>query len=175
MATLFKEQNGDLHYWECWFEGKVRIIHEGIVGDIGTTEKTKIGFFKSAKANYDELVEEKLEQGYAEQDEDDLTELVVQHPYAEGEMEDALLRRQFLEEVLEDLLHTTLLGEFDGGDVGSGTTNIFLFVNDVERATKAILQTLEEDEHTRDVRIAYLDKNDDYISLYPAGADFEIF
>jgi hypothetical protein len=70
------------------------------------------------------------ENGWEEDDLDDqpFTQLIVQFPIrGHGTVEDLHFRHQ-LEDSLDQALRSTVLGHVDGGDIGSGTINIFAIV-----------------------------------------------
>lgn len=123
----------------------------------------------------DELAEEKANEGYDYLDEDELFELVVQYSYEEDQMESTLEKRHHVEELMNECLGWTGNGSCDGGDIGSGTANIVNFVVDVEKATQTIIEELKNNNLLDGVKIAYLNPEDEeYIALYPEGAEFDL-
>ncbi|VXC42865.1 conserved hypothetical protein [Bacillus sp. 349Y] len=108
-------------------------------------------------------------------DEEELHELVIQYSYEEDRIEEALERRHAVEELMNECLGWTGNGHCDGGDIGSGTTNIFTYVVHVERAVKSILDDLQENDLIEGVKLAYGNRdNEEYEALYPKGAHFEL-
>ncbi len=172
---MMKQVDDDVLYWEVWQDGKTLIIHYGHVGDTGETEEKKLSLFQKGEKLMDELAEEKANEGYEYLDEDELSELVVQYSYEENQMEATLEKRHHVEDLLNECLGWTGNGSCDGGDIGSGTANIFNYVVDVEKATRTILEELENNNLLEGVKIAYLNPEDEeYIALYPEGADFSL-
>jgi hypothetical protein len=53
-------------------------------------------------------------------------------------------RRVKIETLLEEFLSEADLGYLDGGDIGSGTANIFCFLKPGRKGTEAIIQTLRK-------------------------------
>ncbi|PSL41011.1 hypothetical protein B0H99_103145 [Planomicrobium soli] len=174
MIKLIKEINSTLAYWEVWNDGKLLTIHSGFVGETGDTEELKLKMFERSEKVMDKLAEEKLAEGYDYLDEDELIELVLQYPYEEQHMEKALEKRHQVEDLVNNCLGWTGNGACDGGDIGSGTTNIFNYVIDVEKALKTILEELTEENLLENVKIAFLDENEEYIGIHPAGTVFEV-
>ncbi|MFE0508054.1 WGR domain-containing protein [Peribacillus butanolivorans] len=174
MIKLIKKDDNKLLYWEVWEDKKTLTIHYGSVGDTGETEEMKISLFKKAEKVMETLAEEKLNEGYEHLDEDELTELVVQHSYEENQMQEALERRHMVEDLMNECLGWTGNGFSDGGDIGSGTANVFNYVIDVEEALKAIIEELSNNNLLENVKIANLNEDEEYVSLYPKGTDFDI-
>lgn len=161
-------------YWEVWEDDKTLQVHYGLVGNTGNTEEVKLNFFEKAEKVMEKLAEEKLNEGYEHLDEEELIELVVQHPYVEAQMEEALERRHIVEHLMNECLGWTGNGFCDGGDIGSGTTNVVNYVINVKKALKTITKELSDNNLLNKVKIAYLDKDEEYVCLYPEGADFDL-
>lgn len=173
MIKMIKHFDDKVYYWEVWQNGKYVVVHFGMVGDKGETEKKKLSLFQNAEKLMNELAKEKKIEGYSYLDEDKLIELVVQYSYEESEMEKALNLRHSVEDLMNECLGWTGNGSCDGGDIGSGTANIFNYVLDVKRATKTIIEELTNNNLLEGVKIAYLNpKDEDYLTLYPEGAKF---
>lgn len=175
MIKMKKLVDEKAFYWEVWQDGKLLVIHYGIVGDTGETEEKKLSLFQRAEKLMDELAEVKANDGYEYIDEDELFELVVQYSYEEDEMDAILEKRHNVEDLLNECLGWTGNGSCDGGDIGGGTANIFNFVVDVEKATKTIVEELQNNNLLVGVKIAYLNPEDEeYIALYPEGSKFDL-
>lgn len=174
MIKLIKEIDNKLAYWEVWKDGKTLTIHSGFVGETGVTENVKLKMFERSEKIMEELTEEKLAEGYHYLDEDELIELVLQYPYEEQHMEKALEKRHEIEDLMNECLGWTGNGSSDGGDIGSGTINIFNYVIDVDKALKTIIEELTEQNLLANVKIAFLDEDEEHIGLYPKGTDFDI-
>lgn len=174
MIKLIKEINNKMAYWEVWKDGKILTIHSGFVGKTGDTNEVKLKMFERSEKIMENLAEEKLAEGYDYLDEDELIEIVLQYPYEEQHVEKALEKRQQVEDLMNECLGWTGNGSSDGGDIGTGTTNVFNYVIDVEKALNTIIKELTEHNLLANVKIAFSDENDDYVSLYPEGSDFDI-
>lgn len=174
LIKLIKQQNNQLLYWEVWKDGRTLIVHYGTVGDTGETEEIKLSLFQRAEKEMEKLAEEQLLNGYEELDEDELVEFVIQYSYKEDELEEALKKRHFVEELMNESLGWTGNGSCDGGDIGSGTINIFSFVVDVEKALHSTLQELTNHSLLDYVRIAYENDEGDYIGIYPENKEFDL-
>ncbi|RJS50130.1 WGR domain-containing protein [Bacillus sp. PK3_68] len=174
MIKMIKQLDDEIVYWEVWRDGRTLVIHYGTVGDTGETEEKKLALSQKAKKVMDELANEKANEGYDYLDEDELFELVVQYPCEENQMDAVLEKRHHVEELMNECLGWTGNGACDGGDIGSGTANIFNYVVDIEKATKTILNELKNNNFLEGVKMAYFHPEEEsYIALYPEGTKFD--
>jgi hypothetical protein len=78
---------------------------------------------------------------------DELYPVVIQYRIeGHGTMQD-YDRRVKIETLLEEFLNETDLGYLDGGDIGSGTANIFCFLKPRRNGTEAIIQALRKNSY----------------------------
>jgi hypothetical protein len=76
--------------------------------------------------------------------EDELYPVVIQYRLeGQGTMQD-YDRRVKIETFLEQFLSKADLGYLDGGDIGSGTANIFCYLKPGRKGTEAVIQTLRK-------------------------------
>lgn len=177
MIKMIKQTDEDTFYWEIWEEEEDQELleHFGIVGDQGESRRFALPTGEDAEVWMEEIAEERESEGYEYLDEEELHELVIQYSYEEDQIEEALERRHAMEELMNECLGWTGNGHCDGGDIGSGTTNIFTYVVHVERAVKSILEELQENDLIEGVKLAYGNRdNEEYEALYPKGAHFEL-
>lgn len=174
MIKLVKEVDNELVYWEDWKDDKTLTVHYGVVGDTGETEEVKLKLFEKAEKVMGRLAEEKLNDGYETVDEEELIELVVQYSYEENHMVEALEKRHMVEDLMNECLGWTGNGSCDGGDIGSGSANVFNYVIDVEKALNTTIEELSNKNLLDNVKVAFLDEDEEYVSLYPEGAEFDI-
>jgi predicted DNA-binding WGR domain protein len=165
LIKLIKKVKNQLLYWEVWESGKTLIVHFGTVGDTGKTEEIKLSLFQKAEKTMVKLVEEKVSNGYEYLDESKMIQFVVQYRYEEGEMEATLKKRHSVEGLMNECLGWTGNGSCDGGDIGSGTANIFNYVLDLDEAFKAIIEVLSNNNLLENVKIAFLNVDEEYVSL----------
>lgn len=174
MIKMIKHANDETLYWEVWEDKRKLIIHYGIVGDLGETKEQKTFPFQNAEKLMNKLAKEKAAEGYDYLDDDELFELIIQYSYDdEDQFLTMLEKRHLVEDLMNECLGWTGNGFCDGGDIGSGTANIFNYVIDVEKATQTIIQELKKNNLLDEVKIAYYSpEEEDYIVLYPKGVDF---
>lgn len=143
MIQLTKQGDSGTLYQTIYTEGRLIVQHQGIVGAWVREEdvrEVRVSRFKRLGVQILRLVEEFEHHGYREVNETDYTKLIVQFPYDEGQEVAAIERRHMMEEVIHDGLLHTGNGYCEGGDIGSGTTNIFYYVLDVEAAVSLIFE-----------------------------------
>lgn len=155
MLKLYKNIDGQLHYWETWEEDdKTGIIHWGKVGDHGQTEEIRSKFLLSFKKFIRRETLKKLKEGYTKIEEDKWSFLEIEYIIDEFGTEEDLQKRHLLEEKMNDLLGWTGLGECDGGSIGSGTMEVGCIVANYDIAKKIIVDNLKNTEFS------------DYSSIY---------
>lgn len=174
MIKLIKQKDGELLYWEVWQDDKSLIVHYGTVGDTGKTDEIKLSLFQKADKEMEKLAEEQLANGYEELEEENLVEFVLQYNYEDNDIEEALNKRHLVEDLMNECLGWTGNGHCDGGDIGSGTINIFDFVIDVDKALESTLDELSKNNLIEGVKIAFVNDEEDCVVLYPEDAEFDL-
>jgi hypothetical protein len=76
-------------------------------------------------------------------------------------------RRIAIENFLHECLTGAGLGNCDGGDIGSGTMNIFCFVSDSKKALKVITKALRDSGNLDDAVIGLRDRGEDKVVWPP--------
>ncbi len=147
MLKLYKRFDNQLHYWETWEKDeKTAIIHWGLVGLRGQDKEIKGGLFSSFRKTVQKEIEDKLNEGYIEFDEEKLVLLEVEYKIDGFGTNQDLEKRHRLEERLNEFLGWTGLGQVDGGSIGSGTMEAACVVVDFEIAKDAIESNLKNTE-----------------------------
>lgn len=154
MLKLYKLIGNQLHFWETWDKDeKTAIVHWGIVGKIGQDKEVKSGLFSNFRKTVQKEIDEKLNEGYSEFDEDNLSFLEIEYKIDGFGSEQDLEKRHRLEEKLDEILGWTGLGHVDGGSIGSGTMEVGCIVVDFEIAMKVIEEKLKDSEFSDYSRI----------------------
>ncbi|HDR7794967.1 TPA: hypothetical protein QCY19_003625 [Bacillus luti] len=175
MIKLIKQEKDKMLYWEVWKEDKkTLIVHYGCVGDTGEMYEIELYPFQRAEKEMKVLADEELAEGFKKIDEEELIEFVLQYDYTEDQLEEVLEKRNQVEEVMDEALGWSGNGYCDGGDIGSGTINIFTFVIDVDKALQTTLNELENEQLLDGVKIAYVNDEEDYIQVYPSEGEFNL-
>lgn len=99
--------------------------------------------------------------------EDELFRVVIQHRIeGHGTMQD-YDRRVKIEALLEEFLSEADLGYLDGGDIGSGTANIFCFLKPGKKSTEAVIQTLRKNGYLEGAMIQETVKGEEKVVWPP--------
>lgn len=169
MTKLYKKVDNFLHYWEIWDDDKTLTIHWGKLGETGNSKDIKIKFWQKIDKIAQEEIEKAQKKGFKEIDLDDHLELIVQFKTNDkwGDEKD-LEKRHSIEGLLNESLGWTGNGHCDGGDIGSGTINIFSFVVDPDIATKTVIEDFKKNKIKGDFIIAK-QKNEEITVLYPVN------
>ena len=127
MLKLYKEINGVLHYWETWDEDdKTGLVHWGTVGENGEQKKVKSTLLKNFHKIIQQEINEKINEGYEQIDEDDLKFLIIEYKLNSdfGNEEDLEKRHRLEAKMNEDLGWNLSLGNwlFSHGRRGQGNT-----------------------------------------------------
>jgi len=158
MLKLYKLKDNQLHYWETWDnDEKSATIHWGIVGQRGQDKEVKSGLFSNYRKTVQKEIDEKLNDGYAEFDEDKVSFLEVEYKIDGFGTEQDLDKRHRLEGQLNEILGWTGLGHVDGGSIGSGTMEAGCIVVDFDIAKKVIEEKLKDTEFADYSRIYKMD------------------
>ncbi|NDW10808.1 hypothetical protein [Dysgonomonas sp. 520] len=175
MVKLYKPVDGEMKYFEVWLTDTGLTIHTGVLGDTGKTEdfSYKKDSELSPRKAMAKFVFDQKERGYAEIE--DLEELVVQYSYSDNDDQNKMLdKRNKVEDILNDCLGWTGNGHCDGGDIGSGTMNLFCYVVDKDIAAQSILEVLKEENLMEGMKLAYLDEKEEFKLIYPKEGNFSI-
>ena len=163
MLKLHKNSNGTQHYWETWAEdNRTGIVHWGIIGENGESREVKSKLFKSYKKIIQKEINEKIEDGFAPIEEDDLKFLIIEYKLESdfGNDED-LEKRHKLEAKMNEDLGWCGIGHCDGGSNGMGTMEVACLVVDFEIAKKLIEKKLEHTEFSNYTKIYEEEEVDD--------------
>lgn len=155
MRKLYKTINGRVKYWEAWQRDRDVVVHTGWLGHGGKHETHAMELGEADHAAIARVVVPILAEGYEPIARDELHLLVVQKSLRTwGSADDVELRTR-IETIANDCLGWTGNGYADGGDLGSGTLNIFCFVVEPVLAVKTLTAQLRKAKLLGDVTIAY--------------------
>jgi hypothetical protein len=164
MLKLYKDTPEGLLYWETWEHGGTHTIHWGRVGSIGENKDLPSSLLKNAKRAIQKEIQARRDEGYAERK--NLHGLLIQYRLDNWGNTTDLDRRHKIEDLMNECLGWTGLGHCDGGDIGSGTINIFCFVVDPYAAIVPIVANLRKHGELAGATIA-LEREDSFEVLYP--------
>ncbi|GJM63896.1 hypothetical protein [Persicobacter diffluens] len=158
MIKLYKTIDNELHYWETWDdENNSAIIHWGKVGFRGEVKGVKSGLFSNFRKVVQKEIDKKVNEGYIQFEDSDLTFIEIIYPIDGMGTEEDLIKRHSLESRINELLGWTGLGHVDGGSIGSGTMEVGCEVVDFEIAKRVIEQDLKGSEFEDFMEIKAID------------------
>jgi hypothetical protein len=152
MEKLYKQSAETIQYWESWEHEDSIVVHYGVLGEEGETERLPLT--PTVREHVEAEAAARRSEGYAPVADDDHVTIIVQYRVEGFGTEADLERRHGVEDLLNNRLGWTGLGHCDGGDIGSGTMNIFCLVVDPDVAVPVILRTLEQSGHREGVTVA---------------------
>lgn len=170
MKKLYKKIDGSLHYKEAWSHDGECTFHWGAVGTKGESETYVIDGDLLKEPAVDSILSDAVAEGYTEIPPEKHYQIVVQYRTTDewGDTTD-LDKRHHIEELLNECLGWTGNGFCDGGDIGSGTINVFSFVVVPKEACDSIVNELREEQLLDGAVIAHRNHDDDYCVLWPTN------
>ena len=144
MLKLYRTIGGVTEYWEAWITATDVTIHWGRLGEEGESRELphETGLHPS------KIIEREAKpirvSGFKPIRAKDLHSIVVQYKIAGHGTRRDHDRRVQVEDRINESLGWSGLGHCDGGDIGSGTMNVFCRVVDAGIAGKIIVKDLSE-------------------------------
>jgi len=166
MMKLYKKSQGTVLYWEAWENQGVVTIHCGVIGDKGRSREIQVGSARDADSIIAEEAAVPRRDGFRELPEEEQISFVIQYRLDNWGSGEDLKKRHAVEDVMNECLGWTGNGHCDGGDIGSGSINVWCFVVDPKSAAKSTLEWLRKNELVEGAIIAY-QKDGDFIVLWP--------
>ena len=164
---LYKKDQESIRYYEAWdHEGEVT-IHWGELGTQGETKTVPIRFWQSPEKVINKELTKARSDGFEEIDIDDHIEFVVQYKVDGHGSQNDLEKRYAVEGILNESLGWTGNGHCDGGQMGSGSMEIFSYVIDPQIACKRVVRDLQNQGMLEGALIAYEGDDEHYEVLYP--------
>jgi predicted DNA-binding WGR domain protein len=168
MLKLYDQSKPTLNYWEAWEDGYDVVIHWGEIGSEGTTRRETIPRSQTAENVITAAAEEPRRNGFAEIPIEQHAEIVVHRRLdAWGSTADLELRHD-IEDLLNEQLGWLGLGHCDGGDIGSGSINIYSYVVDPGIGARAVVAALKESELLEGSIVA-VREGEDYRVVHPGS------
>lgn len=140
MLKLYKLRDMT-RYWEAWNTDTEVTIHWGIVGETGETRDIPLRSGENPNSIIEREAKQPKKEGYRKIPPSKSFRLVIQFRVDGMGSTIDLEKRIRVENLMSECLGWRGLGHCDGGDLGSGTMNIFCFVVD---ATKALPRVVHE-------------------------------
>lgn len=154
MKKLYYPKGNPERYWEYWSnEDGTYTVHWGELGAEGESAIISRRFLKSAKSRVEKLEEKYVSKGYDEIDFEDQKVLLIEYLVEGFGSKDDLQKRHSLQDLMDEILGWTGLGNCDGGSIGSGSMEVCCFVVDFEIAKQVIAGRLRDTEFSDYSRI----------------------
>jgi predicted DNA-binding WGR domain protein len=140
MLKMYKNDNGQLKYWEYWEDtvGKRATIHWGSVGQTGESEELGFSKLSELRRQLASRSDQARAEGYKEIDFEDHKVVLIEYSADGFGTPDNLEKRHRLQDRMDETLGWTGLGHCDGGSTGSGTMEVCCIVVDAEAAIRTI-------------------------------------
>lgn len=171
MLKLYKEQEGDLLYWEAWEDGREIVIHWGILGDRGESMVVPLPEFEPPMSAIEEHAKEAREAGFSEKRPDDLYELVIRYEISGRGAPDDVERAYLIEELMDETLGWTGNGYCEGNDLTDGALNVYCHVVEPNVAGRTIIEELRTNNLLDGAVVAFQDSDESFIVLWPPDHD----
>jgi hypothetical protein len=144
----------------------VLVIQKGLVGRSCTQKIEKLPRGAATDAAVRARAAEFKKAGYKPMPDRRLKTVAVQIQLKAWGSEKDLDRRNDLMELLDEHLGDTANGHVDGGDMGSGTANIWCMVVNPDVAAKTIIALLKRKRQLKDIVVA-IDRGKKFDVTYP--------
>lgn len=154
MLKLYRVTGRKKEYWEAWATTTEITIHWGKIGEEGEQREIPI---QAAINPYDTIKSEAKPiraVGFKPLKRSELRSIVIQYKIEGHGSTDDLEKRVAVEGLMNERLGWTGLGHCDGGDIGSGTMNIFCYVADAKIGESVIVRELKAGKFLKGAVIA---------------------
>lgn len=179
-VKLYKEDEEGTHYWQLYGnadDSYYLVENWGILGGEGQFNMMKDLAKEQAREAYDFAVRRKEEEGFAPRLPEE--RMILQFRTIEdwGGMNDLDFRHE-MEEYINKYLYWSGNGSVSGGDIGSGTMNIFFEVISPDAAVATVIEALTERKIVTGFLIVYEKRSDGgytHTILHPANYQGEYY
>jgi hypothetical protein len=158
----------DDKYWEAWHEVDKVVLHQGRLGERGETRHLQLQPGEDSSFVIQREATKPRAEGYREIVR--LSRLAIQYSIEEMGTTVDLDKRHEVEHLMNECLGWTGLGHCDGGDIGSGTMNVFCSVVEPEKAVRVVVQELRAKQVLEGARIILKSEEGDDKLLFADGS-----
>ncbi|MCU0678490.1 MAG: hypothetical protein MUF19_02810 [Candidatus Pacebacteria bacterium] len=176
MEKLYKHTANEIYnYYEVWLDTNKVVVHTGVIGHIGETEHIHAKSEAEKNEIYATKIAKAKNEGYTLLAPEYYQHLVIQFETEGGGWGSQidLDKRDALEHMLNEALGWSGNGHCDGGDIGSGTINLFCLVVDAKLAVQTIVDKFTSESIVDEPYVIGLRVQDDIKVLYPADYNTE--
>lgn len=175
VVKLYKEDGEGIHFWQLFRHGKDSyhlVENWGLLGGEARFNEIKDLSNEDAREAYDFAVRRKQEEGYESREPQERMILQFLTTDEWGAIDDLTFRHE-MEDHVDKYLYWSGNGSVSGGDIGSGTMNIFFKVISQEAAVGIVLAALAKKEIDKNFLIVHEERNSEgnatFKILYPAN------
>lgn len=144
MLKLYKKTPAGTQYWEAWQDEDKLVTHWGTLGETGESAQIPLGETESEDAAIARESKAALSDGF--EPIEPVGELVINYRVSGWGDEADLNKRYRVEGLMNECLGWTGNGHCDGGDIGSGSINIFCMCVDPEIAAQTAVDALRKEQ-----------------------------
>lgn len=165
---VYRTIEGVTEYWESWNERGEAFVRSGKVGEKAEIRKYSMKDSRQAAEMIKE-VERVEKSGFTPRNMEDFVQIVIHYRLERWGSGQDHERRVKIEDSMNECLTSTGLGYCDGGDIGSGTMNIFCEVVDAAVAERIIVGNLKDNGELENAVIAKRERagDDEYKVVWP--------
>jgi hypothetical protein len=157
-VKLYRREDEAVHYWQIYGvpDPIGLVISRGQLGAVGEHQEIKDKSPEETKRTYNLLIKQKKAEGYFEFD--NASKMILQFNTGDawGGVDDLAFRNEMWD-YLDKYLFWTGNGAITGGDIGSGTANLFFHAISPTLAVSTITSALHEKQINRPYVIAVED------------------
>jgi hypothetical protein len=155
-------------FWEAWYTADRVTIHWGRLGEQGQTREIYVQPGVDSHSIVEHEARQSRTEGYREILQ--LSRLTIQYPIEGMGTVIDVDKRHEIEHLVDSCLGSTGLGHCDGGDIGSGTMNVFCFVVNAERVLQIIVEELKKNGLLQGAKIILRSDEDEDKVLFSDGS-----
>jgi hypothetical protein len=164
VLKLYKKTEHGTQYWEAWDADGEVMVHWGTMGERGQTQSIKVEAGKNPNTIIKSESKRRKAEGYKTISISKLARIVIQYKIDGMGTSSDLDKRVQVENLMNECLGWKGLGHCDGGDIGSGTINVFCFVVDAETAIPHIVEELKTNSALNGAIIAISSESGDRVA-----------
>lgn len=97
---------------------------------------------------------------------DGLTMVVIQYPVEGWGTAEDLIKRHRAEDLLDAVLKSSETGYCDGGDIGSGSMEVFCYVIDPASTSRLVIESLAANALLTNARVEY-EQDEEWVVVWP--------
>jgi len=169
MVKVYRNVEGVTEYWEAWDDSVDLIFHWGRVGELGETRRLPLSDRPRAVEAFEQEKKRLIAAGFKPLLPEHMAQVVIQYKINGMGSGQDLDKAQVVEDLMNECLGWTGLGNCDGHDFGSGTLNVFCDVADGPASEQIVIDHLQKNGQLEGSVIARRERigDESYIVFWP--------